>query len=97
MTDIQIRAWKDQDFRATLDADAQAALTPHPAGRPADAPESLDHIAGGESTEWLLSLGCCQGFSQGCQGLTEHAPYCTVSCITIWWTTRAACKPTGES
>lgn len=93
MTDTLIRAWKDQDFRATLDGDAQAALSPNPAGSVEDPSDALEHIAGGESTEWLLSLGCCQGFTNACWGLTQGPGGCTGGCMSIWMTTDSVCNP----
>ena len=92
--DDTIRAWKDREFRDTLFGTSLLALPAHPAGE-IDAPSGpLDPVAGGASTEYLLTLGCCQGVTAVCVGLTDAGAGmpCTSLCLTIWFTTRTMCK-----
>jgi mersacidin/lichenicidin family type 2 lantibiotic len=92
--DDTIRAWKDREFRDTLSGTSLLALPAHPAGE-IDAPIGpLDPVAGGASTEYLLTLGCCQGVTAVCNGFTDAGGviYCTVMCLTILMTTRTMCK-----
>ena len=91
-----IRAWKDPAFRDTLCETSRAALPAHPAGEIDALNDRGELVTGGASTEYLLTLGCCQGLTSNCGGATVQAPgmLCTVACITIWWTTKAICKPT---
>ncbi len=91
-----IRAWKDREYRDTLCGTSRAALPAHPAGE-IDAPsERMDLVASGASTEYLLTLGCCQGVTAMCVGFTESGlgQPCTVYCMSIWLTTRSVCNPT---
>ncbi|HET7373210.1 MAG TPA: hypothetical protein VFJ20_07475 [Gemmatimonadaceae bacterium] len=86
-----VRAWKDADH----DADLGGAGT-HPIGRIDIADAALD-LAGAvdERTEYLETLGCCQGFTQvdKCD-VTAGYPLCTMGCLTIFWTTSQVCGAT---
>ena len=42
-----IRAWKDPEYRQSLNAAEQALLPPHPAGHMELTDADLDHVAGG--------------------------------------------------
>jgi mersacidin/lichenicidin family type 2 lantibiotic len=88
-----VRAWKDEDHAEGLDGAAPPA---HPIGRIEIADDALD-LAGGvdERTEYLETLGCCQGFTQvdKCD-VTAGWPYCTMACLTIFWTTTTVCGAT---
>jgi mersacidin/lichenicidin family type 2 lantibiotic len=91
MTDTLIRAWKDQNFRDSLPHATRAALPAHPAGEVANIDHQVGAAVGGESrTEYLLSVGCCQGFTNACWGFTGGA-VCTSDCMSIWMTTDAIC------
>ena len=48
-----------------------------------------------ERTEYLETLGCCQGFTQvdKCD-VTAGYPLCTMGCLTIFWTTSQVCGAT---
>ena len=87
------RAWKNPQPAANLGGAAEPA---HPIGRIDIADDALD-LAGGvdERTEYLETLGCCQGFTQvdKCD-VTAGYPYCTMSCLTIFWTTTQICGAT---
>lgn len=89
-----IRAWKDPEYRDTLLGTSRAALPAHPAGEIDTLGDQLDLVAGGASTEYLLTLGCCQGLTADCGGVTVQMPamICTVGCVTIWWTTKSVCQ-----
>jgi len=91
MTDTLIRAWKDQHFRDSLPHATRAALPANPAGELANIDPEVGAAVGGESrTEFLLTLGCCQGFTQFCGAFTGGS-VCTSDCMTIWLTTDAIC------
>jgi mersacidin/lichenicidin family type 2 lantibiotic len=81
-----IRAWKDADYRP--DADAFGAdIPPNPAGS-INLPDSALDVAGGDlaaRTEYLESLGCCQGFTQAtrCDFTAGPIGFCTTFCLTI--------------
>ncbi|HFC11660.1 MAG TPA: mersacidin/lichenicidin family type 2 lantibiotic [Anaerolineae bacterium] len=55
-----IRAWKDSDYRASLDNDQLNALPSHPAGMIELSDEHLTDVAGGAArpTHKFGSLGC---------------------------------------
>jgi type 2 lantibiotic, mersacidin/lichenicidin family len=91
-----VLAWKDRDYRDTLAGRSLSALPAHPAGDIDAGNEQLDLVVGGASTEYLLTLGCCQGVTSNCAGFTVQGPGqpCTVACITIWWTTSSVCNAT---
>ncbi len=86
-----VRAWKDADFRDSL-GDAQAVPS-HPSGS-LDLPDDLlEHVAGGASTEYLLSLGCCQGITTKCMTLTSGMPIgCTAGCLSVMLTNHHICQ-----
>lgn len=91
MTDTLIRAWKDQNFRDSLPHATRSALPANPVGDIVGIDHEIGAAVGGESrTEFLLSLGCCQGFTNACYGFTE-GPVCTGVCGGIWMTTDAIC------
>jgi mersacidin/lichenicidin family type 2 lantibiotic len=89
MTPDQIvRAWKDADFGTTL-GDA-ATLPPNPVGAIELSDDEIGSAAGGMydmGTEYLETLGCCKGITQGGRcDLTAGYPYCTNFCFTILMT-----------
>jgi hypothetical protein len=89
-----VRAWKhaDQDVGTGDGAGAPS----HPIGRIAIADRALD-LAGGvdERTEYLETWGCCQGFTQvGKCDVTAGYPFCSMACLTIFWTTSEICGAT---
>jgi mersacidin/lichenicidin family type 2 lantibiotic len=88
-----VRAWKDADHATSP---GSVRVPDHPVGRIDIADEALD-LAGAadERTEYLETLGCCQGFTQvdKCD-VTAGYPYCTMGCLTIFWTTSSICSPT---
>ena len=91
-----IRAWKDADFGACLRSDEAGAVPAHPVG-PIDIDDCALSLAGGdlESTEYVETFGCCQGFTQaGKCDVTAGYPYCTGGCLTIVWTHWDWCKAT---
>ena len=95
--DQVIRAWKHADFGTGLAADSESSLPANPVGSIDIADSSLG-MAGGRyanTTEFLETLGCCQGFTQGggkCD-VTLCYPYCTMGCITILLTAASICSP----
>ena len=95
MTPDQIvRAWKDADYRSELASTEQATLPPNPVGPIDLADTSIDLAAGGDmaGTQYLESLGCCQGISQrGYCDITAGWPVCTFGCYTIFWTGDSIC------
>jgi mersacidin/lichenicidin family type 2 lantibiotic len=58
-----IRAWKDEDYRASLSDAERAMLPPHPAGLIELTDTDLDRAAGAKeesaATRPVLSFGCC--------------------------------------
>lgn len=56
-----IRAWRDPEFRATLDADQQVALPPHPSGLIELSGAELDSVAGGALPN-TLATRCSEGW-----------------------------------
>ena len=56
-----IRAWKDEDYRASLSDAERAMLPPHPAGLIELTDTDLDRAAGAReaATNAVLSFGCC--------------------------------------
>jgi mersacidin/lichenicidin family type 2 lantibiotic len=89
--ELTVRAWKDAAFRSSLDAATRESLQPNPAGDRylgrERAGQPFDLEAGGvmETTEALLSLGCCHGFTTdgACGGLTDAGAgvVCTTYCL----------------
>jgi mersacidin/lichenicidin family type 2 lantibiotic len=95
--DQVIRAWKDADYGACLGPDAASSLPPNPVG-PIDLTDSALDLGGGSiaiSTEYLETIGCCQGITQaGMCDLTAGGGVfvCTTLCITVWFTTKPVCR-----
>ena len=91
-----IRAWKDPDYRPAADA-LDANIPPSPVG-PIDLPEAVFDVAGGQDarTEYLETLGCCQGFTQytKCDITAGPIGLCTSWCITITWSQWDWCQAT---
>jgi mersacidin/lichenicidin family type 2 lantibiotic len=88
-----VRAWKDAEYGACLLADGAASVPPHPVG-PIDIEDSSLDVAGGSvaSTEYLETLGCCQGFTQaGRCDVTAGYPICTMFCFTVFLTAVSLC------
>ena len=87
-----VRAWKDADHGACRVSEG-AAVPQHPVG-PIDIADSALDLAGGSvaSTEYLETLGCCQGFTQaGRCDVTAGYPICTMFCFTIFLTEKSLC------
>lgn len=92
-----VHAWKDADFAADLDPTTAATVPPSPVGAIELSDSALDMAAGGEaaSTEYVETLGCCQGFTQlGKCDVTAGYPWCTVFCFTILFTGDWLCPET---
>ncbi len=85
MHDMLIRAWKDQEFRSTLNDETLATLPPHPAGSIDDVAADLNDAAGGMNSEYLMTLGCCHGVTAFCATLTKPLLACTAGCISVWY------------
>jgi mersacidin/lichenicidin family type 2 lantibiotic len=90
-----VRAWKDADYRTHLTTEAAASVPPNPAGD-IDVADSMLDLSGGEEarTEWLESLGCCQGFTQDgrCDFTSSGGGYmCSILCFTILMTAHEWC------
>ena len=83
-----IRAWKMADDDACRPRDAEVG-PPNPVGPIALSDAMLDMSGGSieaERTEYLETLGCCQGFTQYTKcDVTAAIQVCTTLCITIWW------------
>lgn len=93
-----VRAWKDADYRAQLSAEAAESVPANPAGDIDIADELLD-VSGGDAsrTEYLESLGCCQGFTQfnKCDVTAGGGMFpCTSLCLTLILTTTGICGET---
>lgn len=91
-----VRAWKDADYGATLSRDEASRLPENPIGAIDLPEEALDLAAGGRmigTTEYLESLGCCQGFTQASRcDLTAGMPgMCSVFCFTFFMTSGSIC------
>ena len=89
-----VRAWKDVDYRADLGADAAAALPASPVGEIAIADSLLDVSGAAARTEYVETLGCCQGFTQAgrCDFTAGGGGFlCTAFCFTIFWTASEIC------
>lgn len=91
--DQVIRAWKDPDYAACHDQ-AEEAVPTHPVGPIEITDRALD-VSGASiaiRTEYVETLGCCQGFTQaGKCDVTAGYPYCTMSCFTIFLTNSGIC------
>jgi mersacidin/lichenicidin family type 2 lantibiotic len=86
-----VRAWKDSDYRAGLTSESSAVVPAHPVGDIDIADSMLDLSGGYEEarTEYLETLGCCQGFTQA--GKCDFTGggggfFCTAFCFTLIWT-----------
>jgi mersacidin/lichenicidin family type 2 lantibiotic len=97
-SDQVIRAWKDADYGACLDADAATQLPAHPVG-PIELADSALNLSGGvaATTEYLETLGCCQGITQLGAGMCDLTAgggvfICTTLCATVFLTTRSICQ-----
>ena len=94
MTPDQIvRAWKDADYRSELSSAGATPLPPNPVGPIDLTDEAIDLAAGGDmaGTQYLESLGCCNGITQrGYCDITTAFP-CTLYCFTIFWSDSAIC------
>ena len=88
-----VRAWKDPDYGTCLGPDGAAPVPKHPVG-PIDIADSALDVAGGSvaRTEYLETLGCCQGFTQvGTCDVTLGYPICTMYCFTVFLTSTSIC------
>jgi mersacidin/lichenicidin family type 2 lantibiotic len=97
-SDQVIRAWKDADCGARRDADAATRLPAHPVG-PIELADSALDLGGGVAvtTEYLETLGCCQGVTQLGAGMCDLTAgggvfICTTLCMTVWFTTKSTCQ-----
>ena len=96
-SDHVVRAWKDADYGASLDADLATRLPAHPVG-PMELADSTLDLGGGRgaaTTEYAETLGCCQGVTQaGMCDLTAGGGVfiCTTLCATVFLTTRSICQ-----
>jgi mersacidin/lichenicidin family type 2 lantibiotic len=92
--DQVVRAWKDADYNACIGNDASASVPAHPIG-PIDITDRALDVSGASiaiRTEYVETLGCCQGFTQaGKCDFTVGYPYCTVACLTIVLTNASLC------
>ena len=74
--DQVIRAWKDAEYGTCL----------------GDSALDVSGASIANRTEYIETLGCCQGFTQaGKCDVTAGFPYCTFACTTIVWTNSAIC------
>ena len=95
------RAGKNADYGTCLNAALATSVPAHPVG-PIDLPDSALDVGGGSvavSTEYLETLGCCQGITQVGSGMCDLTAgggvfVCTTLCMTVWFTTKATCKKT---
>jgi hypothetical protein len=91
-----VRSWKDADLGGCPSLDGTAGVPAHPVGRIDIDNRALD-VTGAEvsqTTEYLETLGCCQGFTQaGKCDFTAGWMYCTMGCITIYWSHWDWCRP----
>ena len=99
-SDQVIRAWKNADDGACLDAGLARSLPAHPVG-PIELPDSALDVGGGVavSTERVETLGCCQGITQVGSGMCDLTAgggvfVCTTLCMTVWFTTKSVCTKT---
>jgi mersacidin/lichenicidin family type 2 lantibiotic len=95
--DQVIRAWKDADYGACLAVEAASSLPAHPIG-PIDVADSALDVSGGSiaiSTEYVETLGCCQGFTQAgtCDVTVGGGGFvCTMLCFSLWMTAKPVCR-----
>lgn len=57
-----IRFWKEENYRLGMTEAERATFPDNPAGKVDLSDHDLQGVAGG-STEHLLTLGCCSGFT----------------------------------
>jgi mersacidin/lichenicidin family type 2 lantibiotic len=93
--DQVVRAWKDADYGEGLGV--AASLPPHPVG-PIEIADSALDLAGASvelRTEYVETLGCCQGFTQAgmCDVTAGFPGMCTGLCFTIFLTSSSICTP----
>lgn len=67
-----VHAWKDTMFRESLTPDQREQIPDDPAGAIVLGETELREIAGA-NTEHLLTIGCCDGF-------TDDPGYCSLGC-----------------
>jgi mersacidin/lichenicidin family type 2 lantibiotic len=92
-----VRAWKDADYRADLSAESGASIPAHPVGDIELADSLLELSGGAARTEYLESMGCCQGFTQAgrCDFTSSGGGYvCSIFCFTIIWSAAEICAAT---
>jgi mersacidin/lichenicidin family type 2 lantibiotic len=92
-----VHAWKDADYAASLPPHSAAALPASPVGAIELSDAALDMVGGEDArTEYLETLGCCQGFTQAgtCDVSAVGWPYCTFACFTIFFTNTKICGAT---
>ena len=93
--DQVVRAWKDADYGEGLGG--AASLPAHPVG-PIEIADSALDLAGASvelRTEYVETLGCCQGFTQAgmCDFTAGFNGMCTSLCFTIVFTAVSICTP----
>lgn len=92
--DQVVRAWKDADYNTCLGNEAPASVPAHPIG-PIDITDAALDVSGASialRTEYVETLGCCQGITQaGKCDITAGYPYCSFACLTIVWTNSSIC------
>jgi mersacidin/lichenicidin family type 2 lantibiotic len=79
-----IRAWKDEEYRNSLSAEARAMLPDNPAGPIVLSDAELADVSGA-STEIIASLGCCHGFTTDTCVSWQYHSCCTLCLITAAW------------
>lgn len=71
-----IRAWKDQDYRNSLNADQLASLPANPVGLIELTDEDLGRASGGNWYPSITTLRCCTMLTGGCDTPCSY-PSCT--------------------
>lgn len=91
-----VRGWKEGSCDDCSSAERNGSVPAHPVG-PIDIADSALDLAGASlenRTEYVETLGCCQGLTQlGKCDFTAGYPYCTQGCFTIVLTAVSLCKP----
>ncbi len=64
-----IRAWKDEEYRASLSEAERAQLPGHPAGLVELSEDDIDLAAGGTTITWSITLPICPTFVM-CSNIT---------------------------
>ena len=92
-----VRAWKDVEYRAQIAAGSAESVPASPVGE-IDLADSLLDVSGGyERTEYVETLGCCQGFTQygKCDFTAGGGGFlCTGLCFTFIMTAVDWCPAT---